>query len=134
MERKLILSFLFAFFILFISCKKTKLDGENQVLVGEWRWTSGWLEYGDETIRLDLKQKGKYKLYRHGKLIEFGRVLKKSDGYLTFVGDCLTQISLSKHDYMVGGFKITTISDSLLYIMQCTTCSDARDSSFEKVK
>jgi hypothetical protein len=61
----------------FLTCKKTKLDGDYSRLVGTWQWYAGWSDKGTTALKLDLKERGKYKLYKGNDKIEHGRLLKK---------------------------------------------------------
>jgi len=74
------------------SCKKDKLTGDNQVLVGSWTSTSTLPNCGtipgqpyNPNFKLELKEKGNYKLFRGDKKIETGRLLIVN-GLVTF--DC----------------------------------------------
>ncbi len=127
-----IISILLILLVSFSSCKKTKLKDDDKTLIGNWHWKGGWSDNGDETIRLDIKQKGKYKLYRDGKLIEYGRILKEKDGYLTFKSDALTGIYLGDNDYVLNTCKITSINGNELGIAHCPWCSDDKTSDFIK--
>jgi len=68
------------------SCKKDKLQGEYEVLVGEWEWVetiegnSGVHDTPAETgysKTINFKEKGTYKLYKDNDKIEGGRIIFK---------------------------------------------------------
>ena len=73
------------------SCKKDKLTGDNKILIGTWTTipyscgccTAPGGTPTDPKYKLELIEKGKYKLYKDGKKIEDGRLLIV-DGFLTF--------------------------------------------------
>jgi len=68
------------------SCKKTKLTGENSNYIGTWRWLSGWSDNSNTNFKLELKEKGTYKLFNGNDKIDYGRLVKKN-GKLTFLSD-----------------------------------------------
>lgn len=77
--------------ILFISlgsCKKTKLDGEYSTYVGNWRWVSGAMDNGSNDLKLEMKAKGKFNLYKGNKKIEYGRLVEQK-GVLRFFSNNL---------------------------------------------
>src|ERR1044071_8147423 len=74
--------------LLFFTCKKTKLRGEYAVLEGKWHWIRGWGDGGTHELKLDLKERGRFKLYRNKKKIEYGHLLK-TDGYIKFISENL---------------------------------------------
>jgi len=77
-----------SFFILTLtSCKKDKLQGDYEVLVGEWEWIetiegySGLHDTPTEkgyTKTINLKEKGNYKIYKDNDKIESGRIIFKN--------------------------------------------------------
>lgn len=75
-----------------VCCKKDKLTGDNQVLVGSWTSISTLANCGtipgmpsNPDFTLELKEKGTYKLVQGNKKIETGRLLLVN-GFVTF--DC----------------------------------------------
>jgi len=87
----LVLSFVFN------SCSKTKLVGKYDGLAGTWKWFAGWSDNGNPNFKLDLKEKGKYKLYNGSKKIDYGNMLEKN-GKLAFMSEVLL-----KGGYFAGG-------------------------------
>ena len=85
------IGYLIGFFILLsclAGCKKTKLDGELELLAGNWLWVESygtcshqwpWCTYTsiDEgfTIEYQFDEKGKYKLLKNEVVIEKGRLI-----------------------------------------------------------
>ena len=74
--------------LLFGSCKKTKLEGELELLAGNWLWVESygicpnqWIDCTytsiDEgfTIEYQFDEKGKYKLLKNEVVIEKGRLI-----------------------------------------------------------
>ncbi len=82
---------------MFNSCSKTKLVGKYDGIAGTWKWFTGWSDNGNPNFKLDLKEKGKYKLYNGNDKIDFGRTLDKN-GKLFLVSD-----KPFKKGYFVGG-------------------------------
>jgi len=70
------------------ACKKTKLTGNYPGLAGTWIWVSGVSDGGSEKYKLDLLEKGKYKLYNGGDKIDYGRLIE-DNSKLTFISDKL---------------------------------------------
>ena len=68
------------------SCKKTKLTGDNSNYIGTWRWYAGWSDNSNTNYKLELKEKGKYKLFNGNDKIDYARLVDKN-GKLTFVSD-----------------------------------------------
>ncbi|HWY11056.1 MAG TPA: hypothetical protein VN026_07015 [Bacteroidia bacterium] len=83
-----VISITLVFSLVFYSCKKTKLEGNYSGLAGTWKWFSGWSDNANSNFKLDLKEKGKYKLFNGNEKIDFGRLLEKN-GKLIFVSDKL---------------------------------------------
>ncbi len=82
--------------VAFCACKKDRLvdEGEKK-LAGTWNWqyTSGGFAGGGfspqtsgYTLKLEVFEKGKYKLYKNETKIEHGRLIKE-DGLFKFVHD-----------------------------------------------
>jgi len=74
--------YLFLVFILLISCKKDKLDGDSEILVGKWHWVYTIYEYDkcqqnggyvktlnptteNTTYQMEFFKKGKVKFYEN---------------------------------------------------------------------
>ena len=84
------LLFISTIFLITFSCKKDKLTGDNKILIGTWASISKTCgcctiigtPY-DPQYKLELLEKGKYKLYQKGKKIEDGQLLIV-DGFVTF--------------------------------------------------
>jgi hypothetical protein len=68
------------------NCKKTKLSGDNSKFVGTWRWYGGWSDNASTNFKLEISEKGKFKLFNSSDKIDYGRLLDK-DGKLTFISD-----------------------------------------------
>jgi hypothetical protein len=62
------------------SCKKTKFTGEYSGMAGNWEWVSGWPDSGNTNFKLELLEKGKYKLYNGSYKIDAGRLIEKNGG------------------------------------------------------
>ena len=113
-----------------LSCKKTKLDGDYEKLVGTWHWASGWSDDGSQDYKLDLKEKGKYKLFKGDKKVEYGRLIKDGDK-LKFVSDNF--IKKIAHRYLfLNGRKIYILPiDNTITIIE-QPCCDYPSSTFLK--
>ena len=110
------------------NCKKTKLTGEYENLVGTWHWVGGWSDNGSNDLKLDLKERGRYKLYKGGKKIEHGRLLKDGE-YLKFIKDFpakFNQSSFKLHDRKILNHTDTQLSVGLPNVW------DGSSSGFEK--
>jgi hypothetical protein len=78
-----------ALLILILSCKKDRLTGGNEILVGTWRTipvgcgccTWNWTD--NPLYKLELLKKGKYRLSQDNKNIEDGRLITV-DGFVSF--------------------------------------------------
>ena len=106
-------------FLLTNSCRKDKLTGDNATLSGTWNWTDAHcacLEFPFNpqivgySLKLELIEKGKYKLYKNDKKIEHGRLLKVHDFY-TFKDD-----DIRKKDDRLDGLKIIYCKNDTLEI------------------
>lgn len=62
-----------------LTCKKTALKDEHSGLVGSWTWVNGWSDGANSSFRLDLKEKGKYKLFNGSEKIDYGRLVAKNN-------------------------------------------------------
>jgi hypothetical protein len=129
MKTKLTRLVIIALMIGFLTnCKKTKLTGEYENLVGTWHWSGGWSDHGSKDIKLDLKERGRYKLYKDGKKIEHGRLLK--DGkYIKFIKDFPSKFNLST--FKLHKRKILNHTDTQLSI-GLPDVWDGSSSGFEK--
>ena len=85
-------SFIILFTLLFSvnACKKDRLEGDNAVMVGTWHSTTTTLGCGiivgiptNPHLKLEMMEKGRYKLYQDNKKIETGRT-QIINGYVTF--------------------------------------------------
>ncbi len=114
--------------LLFTNCKKTKLTGEYENLVGTWHWIGGWADNGSTDIKLDLKERGRYKLYKGGKKIEHGRILKDGE-YLRFIKDFPARFNQST--FKLHDRKILNHTDKQLGI-GLPNVWDGSSSGFEK--
>lgn len=93
MTNKLLLFIALVSVLLFTACKKEKLTGENEKLIGNWTsiMTHGetggcgtFIEHPENpNFELILEAKGKYKLFQEGERIEKGKLIKV-DGNITF--------------------------------------------------
>ena len=114
--------------ILFTNCKKTKLTGEYENLVGTWHWVGGWADNGSIDIKLDLKERGRYKLYKGEKKIEHGRLVKEGE-YIKFVKDYT--ITFNHSSFKLYDRKILNHTDLQLGI-GTPNVRDGASSGFEK--
>ena len=120
--------FLYLLLILFTftTCNKAKLKGEWAVLEGRWHWYRGWGDGGTTELKLDLKERGRYKLYRNKDKIEYGRLVKK-DGYVKFISEKL----FNNKDLMLDTKMIVYIGNDSIHITK-TDCTDCALSTFRK--
>lgn len=87
--KKMFFTLLF-FLCLLNACKKDRLEGEFAVINGTWHSTTTTLGCGivvgiptNPNLKLELMEKGRYKLYHDNKKIETGRT-EIINGYVTF--------------------------------------------------
>jgi len=83
--------------LIFISCKKDKLEGDKSILIGEWEWvyTEKWVDYCDPdymyfdtitpitketTWQIKFLEKGKVQFYQENELLMSHRVVFVSFG------------------------------------------------------
>lgn len=120
--------YLYLFFIplFFTTCNKAKLKGDWAVLEGRWHWYRGWGDGGTTELKLDLKERGRYKLFRNKNKIEYGRLVKK-DGYVKFVSEKL----FNNKDLMLDTKQIVFMSSDSINITK-TDCTDCAFSTFRK--
>lgn len=121
-----IASYLILALFLFTTCKKTKLKKEYAPLEGDWRWSRGWGDGGTKELKLDLKERGKYKLFRNKDKIDHGRLLK-TDGYLKFISEKL----FNNKELMLDSKMIVYFSNDSINITK-TDCADCAFSTFRK--
>jgi hypothetical protein len=115
------LLFITIIYLIAFSCKKDKLTGDNKLLIGTWITipkTCGCCTFigtpHDPLYKLELLERGKYKLYENGKKIEYGKLIIVN-GYVTF--DC-SELTKSRFD----GKRIETFnSDTLNIDIICKT-------------
>jgi hypothetical protein len=129
MKTKLTYLFLCVLAVTFMTCKKTKLNGDFSKLVGTWHWYAGWSDGGSTDLKLDLKEKGKYKLYKGNDKIEHGRLLK-NENFLEFKSDDIFD-KLGKKSLFLNRRFIVYITDST-FSVGCGNCFDAPSSGFRK--
>lgn len=72
------------------ACKKDRLEGDNAVMIGTWQSTTTVANCGivvgiptNPNLKLELLEKGRYKLYRDGDKIETG-TLEIQSGFVAF--------------------------------------------------
>src|SRR4051812_46189349 len=120
--------FLYLILILFSfsTCRKTKLKKEYAVLEGEWLWYRGWGDGGTHELKLDLKKRGHYDLYRNKMKIEHGR-LHKTGGYIKFISEKL----FNNKDLLLDTKQIVFMSNDSINITK-TDCADCAFSTFVK--
>lgn len=129
MKTKLTRVVIIALMIGFLTnCKKTKLTDEYENLVGTWHWSGGWSDQGSTDIKLDLKERGRYKLYKAGKKIEHGRLVKDGE-YLKFIKDYV--INFNQGSFRLNSRKILNHTDKQLSI-GLPDVWDGSSSGFEK--
>ena len=116
-------------FVCLTSCKKDKLTGDNKVLVGSWTSISTRANCGvvigqpyNPNLKLELKEKGTYKLFRDDKKVETGRTLI-IDGLVTFECD--------EKNSELNGRKILNFNADTLNIDR-NTCKDDYYFRFKK--
>lgn len=116
-------------FAVLISCKKDKLTGDNKVLVGSWTSISTLANCGfvigqpyNPKLKLELKEKGTYKLFRDNKKVETGRTLVVN-GLVTF--EC------SEKNSELNGRKILKFNSDTLNIDR-NGCDDDYQFRFKK--
>ena len=102
---------LLIFALTILSCKKDKLAGNDAQLDGTWRWFGGYDDGGNADLKLLIKDKGKYKLYRGNKKIEHGR-LQYESGYVKFISDDL----FSKSAFNTDGRSIQRFQNDTINI------------------
>jgi hypothetical protein len=112
--------------LLFTTCKKTKLKGEFAMLEGEWLWSRGWGDGGTHELKLNLRKRGHYDLYRNKMKIEHGRLVKK-DGYIKFISEKL----FNNKDLMLDTKMVVFMSSDSINITK-TDCADCAFSTFVK--
>lgn len=110
----------------FTTCKKVKLKNEYEVLKGEWRWYRGWGDGGTSELKLELKKRGHYDLYRNTDKIEHGRLVKK-DGRVKFISEKI----FNNKDLMLNTKMIVFMSNDSINITK-TDCADCAFSTFRK--
>lgn len=93
------------------SCKKTKLTGDNSGLTGSWTWIGGWSDGGNTNFKLDLTEKGKYKLFNGKEKIDHGRLISENNK-LKFESDKL----FNKGTFAGGKYKIIYYKNDTLSI------------------
>lgn len=115
--------------LLVTGCKKDKLTGDNNVLVGSWSSISTLANCGfvigqpyNPNLKLELKEKGTYKLFRGDKKIETGRTLIVN-GLVTF--EC------SEKNSELNGRKILKFNSDTLNIDR-NSCDDDYQFRFKK--
>jgi hypothetical protein len=113
-------------FIAFTTCKKTKLKGDYDNLAGTWHWSRGWGDGGTKELKLDLKERGKYKLFRNKDKIDHGRLLKEN-GYLKFISEKI----FNNKGLMLDTKQIVFISNDTINITK-TDCADCAFTTFKK--
>jgi hypothetical protein len=112
--------------VLFTTCKKTKLRGEFSELPGTYYWNRGWGDGGTHDLKLDLKERGKYKLFRGKLKIEHGRLLK-ADGYLKFISEKL----INNKNLMLDNKQIVFLGNDTINITR-KDCENCAFSTFKK--
>jgi hypothetical protein len=120
------LSYLIIVLISFTACKKVKLKGEYSVLAGEWLWSRGWGDGGTHELKLDLRKRGHYDLYRNKMKIEHGRLVKK-DNLVKFISEKL----FNNKELMLDTKMIVFMSNDSINITK-TDCADCAFSTFVK--
>ena len=96
------------------SCKKQKLNASYEGLAGTWIWINGWQDGGNTEYKLELIEKGKYKLYNGNDKIDFGRLVNYKDR-IRFVSDKLFKkgaYSDDRHEIVIFRNDTILISNS----------------------
>jgi hypothetical protein len=110
MKKLLLLTVILGSTVVQISCKKTKLTGDYSGLAGNWEWISGWSDNGNTNYKLDLLEKGKYKLYNGSDKIDAGRLIEKNSK-LTFKSN-----KLFHKGYFTDEHQILFVKNDTLFI------------------
>lgn len=127
MKNKALKYFICALWLIsFSNCNKAKLRGEYAVLEGSWNWYRGWGDGGSHELKLDLKERGRFKLFRGKKKIEYGRLVKK-DGYVKFISENL----VNNKELILDQKMIVFMSNDSINITK-TDCADCAFSTFSK--
>jgi hypothetical protein len=106
--KKLLLGLMVILLLPSQSCKKTKLTGDYSGLIGNWSWIGGWSDNGNTNYKLELLEKGKYKLFNGNDKIDYGRLLEKNNK-LTFKSERLFHKGYFTEDYQILLFKNDTL-------------------------
>lgn len=112
------------------SCKKEKLDGDYSYLVGTWTWIGGWSDGGSEDYKLELLEKGKYKLYKNNEKVESGRLVKDGDN-LKFLSNNYIK-KLGRNYLFLHKRKIFKFPNSNTITIKAEVCCDFPSSTFVK--
>jgi hypothetical protein len=129
MKKSKHLSILIISILIVMGCKKDKLTGDKNVLIGSWASISTVLGCGivigepdNPDFKLELTEKCKYKLCHEDKKIETGRLLLVN-GLVTF--------KCSEKDSKLNGLKILKFNSDTLNIDR-NACDDDYQFSFVK--
>lgn len=130
------ISIIISFFLLQISsCKKDELSGDNAKYVGTWYWesTSGGIigetknsQTEGYSLKLEINENGKYKLYKNNKRVEYGRLQIQGDGTIKFVND-----GIKKSDDILENEKILSFQNNTIQI-GVSICCDTFISTYQK--
>ena len=118
--------YLILILVLFTTCKKTKLKDNWSVLEGTWYWSRGWGDGGNKDLKLDLKERGVYKLFLKKKKIDHGR-LHYTNNYIKFISDKL----FFNKELMLDTKMIVFQSNDSINVTK-TDCADCAFTTFRK--
>ena len=111
-----------------LTCKKTKLSGDNRMFVGTWHWIYGYGDKGTTDHKLHIMENGKYKLYKGSKKVDHGRIISEGK-YLRFKSDNVVD-KISIQVIMLNKSIIREYSDNIITFAESDHCADCRESTF----
>ena len=121
---------IFVFSLTLLTCKKTKLSGDNKMFIGTWHWVDGWGDKGTTDHKLHIMEKGKYKLYKGTKKVDHGRIISEGK-YLRFTSDNVVD-KISQQVIMLNKSIIRHHADNVITFSESDRCVDCRESTFVK--
>lgn len=119
--------------LFFTACKKDKLTGDYEKLVGEWQWIESSGGHSgmtfdpsttNSTRQLVFIKRGRYKVFENGKKSEAGRVIIEptDNSYADFIMDLKPDL-LNKEKAFSEQLFITFVgADTLILYDSCSDC------------